>query len=318
MSKCSNGYRGYTSYNVISMAFWSIRFMWWFIQFHFWFIFRKFAIFTFGCSTHFTPVKVYHYTDGCQKSTLKENRGKSGVYRWTNIDNSKTYVGSAVDLSKRLRQYYSPGFLRKELLKNNSVVYKALLKYGYSNFRLEILEYCEAKDAIKREQYYIDLLKPTYNICKIAGSSLGRVTSNVTRRRLRDARLLREYDRDSHLEETIFEFRLRKVEQKILELESVVTRLRGTLEKLRLVKPKSKVSLATRQKILASSLTAQAVEVTDLVTGQTTTYLSSRRAAEAINASANTIMNRLKGIHTLPYKGRYLIKASTSDSNNAS
>ena len=50
------------------------------------------------------------------------------------------------------------------------MIYKALLKNGYSNFTLEILEYCDLADLIKREQYYIDLLKPEYNILKIAGS----------------------------------------------------------------------------------------------------------------------------------------------------
>jgi group I intron endonuclease len=75
------------------------------------------------------------------------------------------------------------GFLKKELLKNNSIVYKALLlpwataqgrKYGYSNFSLEILEYCDKKNLLEREQYYLDSLNPTYNICKLAESSLGR------------------------------------------------------------------------------------------------------------------------------------------------
>ena len=53
------------------------------------------------------------------------------------------------------------------------LINKALLKYGYGNFSLEILEYCEPKDLISREQYYLDLIKPEYNILKIAGSSLG-------------------------------------------------------------------------------------------------------------------------------------------------
>jgi hypothetical protein len=48
-----------------------------------------------------------------------------------------------------------------------------LLKYGYSVFKLEILEYCDPKDVIKREQHYLNLLEPKYNILKIAGSSFG-------------------------------------------------------------------------------------------------------------------------------------------------
>lgn len=50
---------------------------------------------------------------------------------------------------------------------------KALLKYGYSNFSLEILEYCESSETILREQYFLDLLNPEYNVLKIAGSTLG-------------------------------------------------------------------------------------------------------------------------------------------------
>lgn len=49
----------------------------------------------------------------------------------------------------------------------------ALLKYGYSNFQLEILEYSTNNETIIKEQYYLDLLNPEYNILKTAGSSLG-------------------------------------------------------------------------------------------------------------------------------------------------
>jgi len=84
-------------------------------------------------------------------------------------------------------------------------IYRALLKYGYSNFSLEILEYCDPKDVIKsfaragraisrpskrrrarlREQYYIDLLKPQYNILKTAGSFTGYKHTEESARALR-------------------------------------------------------------------------------------------------------------------------------------
>lgn len=44
------------------------------------------------------------------------------------------------------------------------LIHKALLKYGYSGFKLEIIEYCNKDDLLNREQYYQDLLKPEYNI----------------------------------------------------------------------------------------------------------------------------------------------------------
>jgi hypothetical protein len=53
------------------------------------------------------------------------------------------------------------------------VIYKALLKHGYSQFKLEILEYCDIEVIRAREQYYLDTLKPDYNILPTAGSSLG-------------------------------------------------------------------------------------------------------------------------------------------------
>jgi len=58
---------------------------------------------------------------------------------------------------------------------------RALIKYGYSNFTLEILEYCDVPELLIREQYYLDLLKPTYNIAKIAGSTLGVLKSEETK-----------------------------------------------------------------------------------------------------------------------------------------
>ena len=53
------------------------------------------------------------------------------------------------------------------------VINKALLKYGYSEFKLEILENCDAKDLVKKEQYYMDILNPEYNVLNTAYSSLG-------------------------------------------------------------------------------------------------------------------------------------------------
>lgn len=176
-----------------------------------------------------------------------------------------SYIGSAVDLTKRLRQYYSPGYLKKEVLKTRSIVYRALLKYGYPNFSLDILEHCDVDSLIEREQYYLDKLQPTYNICKTAGSSFGRVTTTETRRRLRAARLLREFRRVNQREETMLEYSLGKIEQRLENLESRLSRILTTLEKLQADR-QSKISLATRAKILASSSSAQAVCVTDLTT----------------------------------------------------
>lgn len=57
--------------------------------------------------------------------------------------------------------------------RSKSHVLSAILKYGYSKFSVEILEYCSPEECIKREQHFIDLLNPSYNLKRKAGSSLG-------------------------------------------------------------------------------------------------------------------------------------------------
>lgn len=63
------------------------------------------------------------------------------------------------------------------------------MKYGHESFRLDILEYCDISECISREQYYVDTLSPFYNICAKAGLSLGRLTTDATRFKLRMARM---------------------------------------------------------------------------------------------------------------------------------
>lgn len=43
-------------------------------------------------------------------------------------------------------------------------IYSTIIKYGLSVFRLEIYEHCAKEDISLKEQFYLDTLKPTYNI----------------------------------------------------------------------------------------------------------------------------------------------------------
>jgi hypothetical protein len=83
-----------------------------------------------------TPIVVYTNADLEKQAIMKENRGKSGVYRWTNLVSGKTYVGSSVNLSQRLRDYYGAAYLNRD---HCMFIYRALLKHGHSNFKLEFL-----------------------------------------------------------------------------------------------------------------------------------------------------------------------------------
>jgi len=78
---------------------------------------------------NFADLKVVYHNPKVEKATiLKENKGKSGIYLWTNKIHGKRYVGSAIDLNNRLRNYFNTSYLtdRKDIM----IIYKALLAHG--------------------------------------------------------------------------------------------------------------------------------------------------------------------------------------------
>jgi group I intron endonuclease len=130
--------------------------------------------------------KSYSNVDLQKEQIIKENKNKSGIYCFTNLVNGKQYIGSAKDLRVRLRNYFNKNYLTRC---NNMYICRALLKYGYSNFSLEILEYYKPDDVIELEDKYIKLLKPEYNILQKAGNSLGFKHSETTRAKMRASKL---------------------------------------------------------------------------------------------------------------------------------
>lgn len=118
------------------------------------------------------PIKISPNSDINKKAITEDNKSKSRVYQFINLLTGESYVGSSINLSNRLRQYYTYSFISSSA-RGKSIVFSSILKYGYSNFSIIILEYCEMKDCISREQFYIDGIKPPMNILKVAGSSLG-------------------------------------------------------------------------------------------------------------------------------------------------
>lgn len=133
------------------------------------------------------PVVSYSNADTDKSTVYKENKNKSGIYCWNNLITNKIYIGSSISLGNRFSNYYSLAYLKRKVIKGSSIIYNSLLKYGHSNFSIDILEYCEPSVLIEREQYYIDILKPEYNILKNAGSRLGSKQSEETRQLISNA-----------------------------------------------------------------------------------------------------------------------------------
>jgi len=59
----------------------------------------------------------YHNAEVDKDKILKENKDKSGIYKWTNRINDKCYIGSAIDLSDRLKFYFSTKAMENSLKK---------------------------------------------------------------------------------------------------------------------------------------------------------------------------------------------------------
>jgi len=191
-----------------------------------------------------------------------------------------------------LYSYYSLKYLEDK--QSSSLICKALLKYGHSVFTLEILEYCKPSETIAREQYYMDLLKPGYNVLKVAGSSYGHKRSDETKLKIGKARIGSTLSQDTkdkisaamlgrkHSAES-----LAKMQNRVFSYEHLV-KLRAHLDKL-------------------NKLQGTKVKIIDLDTNEITLWDSTYKAAAGIGISKATIWRYLKAKKV--YKNRYVIVA---------
>jgi len=226
-----------------------------------------------------TPILVYDNADLKKLQAVSENKGKSGVYRWINKVNGKTYIGSSVNLGRRLGNYYNLSYISS----SEMLISKALIKYGYSNFTLEIIEYCVSSNAISREQYYLDLCKPEYNILKVAGSNLGYIHTENTLVKMRDSRLNWTEEQKAKV-----------------------------LDHLRIHNSSVDQREKSRQRLIDYNKSkGMSIEILDTTTNEISSYSSIRQAAETLGCVHGTILSAEKqkkeGISKL-IKKRYLIK----------
>jgi group I intron endonuclease len=104
------------------------------------------------------------------------------IYKITNTITNDFYIGSAVNFKNRRWGHISS--LRKNKHKNR-FIQNSWNKYGENAFIFEIIEIVDAKEnLIDREQYWIDILSPTFNLAKKAGSPLGVKHSEKSRKNM--------------------------------------------------------------------------------------------------------------------------------------
>lgn len=104
----------------------------------------------------------------------------------------KIYIGSAVKLRTRFMSHRRNLQTGKH---DNSIIQNHFNKHGENSLSFRIIEYCEKDNLLLREQYYIDLLSPVFNIARIAGATyglkpwLGRKHDDETKLRIKQTNL---------------------------------------------------------------------------------------------------------------------------------
>ena len=107
-----------------------------------------------------------------------------GIYCIKNKITGDIYVGSAASMKKRKYRHFSS--LRKNI-HHSAYLQRAFNRYGETSFLFFPLKFvADASMLIQSEQYFIDRLNPSYNMCKIAGSTLGTKQSVESNKRRSD------------------------------------------------------------------------------------------------------------------------------------
>lgn len=229
------------------------------------------------------PVKTYHNPDEERDLIISENRGLSGVYRWVKKDSEKSYIGSSAKLNDRFRRYFNNSYI-SDNKRGGSLICKALLRYGYVGFRLEILEYCSSSEVLAREQFYLDTLKPEYNILKVAGSNLGYKHSEAS-----------------------------------LKLMSIASKTRNQseefLESKREVMLGRKLTKVQLDNMAINNPFRQSVVVSNIQTGDSQQFTSLTQAAEFLGVHMTTVKRYLNS--SSPYKD-YIITIVNSELDSTS
>lgn len=92
-----------------------------------------------------------------------------GIYKITNLVNGKMYIGLSTNIAARWNQHKS------HYKKGDTILYKAMIKYGFENFIFEIVELCPKEKLGEMEKFYIKKYRTYvgFKDCKGYNATLG-------------------------------------------------------------------------------------------------------------------------------------------------
>ena len=95
------------------------------------------------------------YIDGTFKRVGIED--KPGIYKITNINNGKCYIGKSTNVKKRIADHFKSSVGIKTIA--DQAIHHEILKTGFWNWTIEIVIYCEKEQLNELEKYYINFFK---------------------------------------------------------------------------------------------------------------------------------------------------------------
>lgn len=118
---------------------------------------------------------------------------KSGIYLLTNKINNKIYVGKAKNIQYRILKHKNSN---KPYYKSNYPIARAIIKYGWNNFEVKILEifdFIDDKKLLEKEHEWIIKLDSInqeigYNIVEYGTDFTGRHHSEESKRKISETR----------------------------------------------------------------------------------------------------------------------------------
>ena len=231
-----------------------------------------------------------------------ELKGLTGIYAFKHKVSGKMYIGSSVNLWSRFKEHLGNKH-------SNIHLQRAFVKYGLDQFNFIVLEFCTTDKLIELEQKYLNLVSDKYNICPIAGSSLGRKHTDEAKAKIGMASRGRKFSEETlakfrertHSEETIAKLKARRhsgeIKKKISDAMTGKTRSEESKAKYR--------AAAIIRENNNTHYKAVSITVIDLENNITTVYKSIGKAALALGGSKSGLNYALNSQKL--YLGRYKI-----------
>jgi len=123
----------------------------------------------------------------------------SGIYKiQSKCKPERIYVGSAVNIKSRWKEH---GCDLKNNIHHSPKLQNHYNKYGKNDLVYSILLGCNKDELISNEQFFLDSLKPFFNICMVAYSRLGVKVSEEGRKRISLSKMGNKSNTGNHLSE---------------------------------------------------------------------------------------------------------------------